>query len=95
MTSASEAPEILLQHHLKKLRLPTVLRDYEKLARQCAADNVDHIRYLVDPEKPCIAVANRVGFCDGSGMSFELATTVYGYTEFSASLVQVRSQDTK
>lgn len=46
MTSASEAPEILLQHHLKKLRLPTVLRDYEKLARQCAADNVDHIRYL-------------------------------------------------
>jgi DNA replication protein DnaC len=46
MTSASDTPEILLQHHLKKLRLPTILRDYEKLARQCAVDNVDHIRYL-------------------------------------------------
>ena len=29
MTAASEAPELLLQHHLKKLRLPTVLREYE------------------------------------------------------------------
>ena len=46
MTAASQAPELLLQHHLKKLRLPTVLRDYEKLARQCAAENVDHVRYL-------------------------------------------------
>ena len=46
MTAASQAPELLLQHHLKKLRLPTVLRDYEKLARQCAAENADHVRYL-------------------------------------------------
>ena len=46
MTAASETPELLLQHHLKKLKLPTVLREYEKLARQCAADNVDHVRYL-------------------------------------------------
>ena len=46
MTAANEAPELLLQHHLKKLRLPTVLREYEKLARQCAAENVDHVRYL-------------------------------------------------
>jgi DNA replication protein DnaC len=46
MTTANEAPDLLLQHHLKKLRLPTVLRDYQKLARQCAADNVDHVRYL-------------------------------------------------
>jgi DNA replication protein DnaC len=48
MTGAAiaEAPEILLRHHLKKLKLPTVLREYEKLARQCAAENVDHVRYL-------------------------------------------------
>ena len=46
MTAASQTPEFLLQHHLKKLRLPTVLREYDKLARQCAADNVDHVRYL-------------------------------------------------
>ena len=49
MTGAAtpEAPEILLRHHLKKLKLPTVLREYEKLARQCAAENVDHVRYLM------------------------------------------------
>ena len=47
MTAAAEAPEILLRHHLKKLKLPTVLREYEKLARQCAAGNVDHVRYLM------------------------------------------------
>ena len=46
MTTANEAPDLLLQHHLKKLRLPTVLRDYQKLARQCAAENVDHVVYL-------------------------------------------------
>ena len=46
MTAASETPELLLQHHLKKLRLPTVLREHEKLARQCATGNVDHVRYL-------------------------------------------------
>jgi DNA replication protein DnaC len=46
MTASTEAPEILLQHHLKKLKLPTVLREYEKIARQCATENVDHVRYL-------------------------------------------------
>ena len=44
--TTTQAPELLLQHHLKKLRLPTVLRDYEKQARQCAVENVAHIRYL-------------------------------------------------
>ena len=42
----ANAPEILLRHHLKKLRLPTVLREHEKLAQQCADENADHIRYL-------------------------------------------------
>lgn len=47
MTAAIDnAPEILLRHHLKKLKLPTVLREHEKIARQCAAENVDHVRYL-------------------------------------------------
>ena len=30
----AEAPRILLEHHLKRLKLPTFLREYEKLARQ-------------------------------------------------------------
>jgi len=44
--AADEAPEILLRHHLKKLKLPTVLREHEKIARQCAAEGMDHVRYL-------------------------------------------------
>jgi len=40
-------PQVLLAHHLKQLKLPTVLREYEKLARECARDGVDHTRYLL------------------------------------------------
>lgn len=41
------APQVLLAHHLKQLKLPTVLREYEKVARECARDGVDHPRYLL------------------------------------------------
>ena len=43
----TDTPQLLLAHHLKALRLPTFLREYDKLARQCAAEDVDHVRYLV------------------------------------------------
>jgi len=43
----SDSPQVLLAHHLKALRLPTFLREYDKLARQCAAEGVDHSRYLL------------------------------------------------
>lgn len=43
----SDAPQLLLTHHLKKLRLPTFLAEHTKLARQCAEDNVDHVSYLL------------------------------------------------
>jgi DNA replication protein DnaC len=43
----SDTPQVLLAHHLKALRLPTILREYDKLARQCAAEGVDHSRYLL------------------------------------------------
>ena len=42
----TDAPEVLLAHHLKTLKLPTFLREYEKLARQCAAEGLDHVRFL-------------------------------------------------
>src|SRR5690554_6290364 len=42
----SDGPEILLAHHLKALKLPTSLREHQKLARQCAAEGMDHVRYL-------------------------------------------------
>ncbi len=43
----SDTSQVLLAHHLKALRLPTFLREYDKLARQCAAEGVDHSRYLL------------------------------------------------
>ena len=42
----AEAPRILLEHHLKRLKLPTFLREHEKLARQCAAEGLDHVQFL-------------------------------------------------
>ena len=43
----SDAPQLLLAHHLKTLKLPTFLREHDKLARQCAAEGVDHTAYLL------------------------------------------------
>jgi len=43
----SETPQILLAHHLKKLKLPTFLREYDKIARLCASEGTDHVRYLL------------------------------------------------
>ena len=42
-----DTPQVLLEHHLKALRLPTILREYDKVARQCAAEKVDFPRYLL------------------------------------------------
>ena len=48
MSAATLAtPQVLLAHHLKQLRLPTMLREYDKVARACASEGVDHPRYLL------------------------------------------------
>ena len=38
---------LLLEHHLKELKLPTFLREYGKMAAQCAAEGVDHSQCLL------------------------------------------------
>ena len=35
-----------MAHHLKTLKLPTVLREFDKVARQCAAEGLDHVQFL-------------------------------------------------
>jgi len=47
MEKGQARPQVLLAHHLKALRLPTFLREYEKIAGECARDGVDHPRYLL------------------------------------------------
>ena len=43
----SENAQLLLSHHLKALKLPTFLREYDRQARLCAAEGVDYPRYLL------------------------------------------------
>lgn len=43
---STDVPEILLSYYLKTLKLPTFQREYQKLARQCATEDVDHVGYL-------------------------------------------------
>ena len=45
--TTNNTPQLLLTHHLKSLRLPTFLREYDKVAKLCAAEGVDHTRYLL------------------------------------------------
>ena len=43
----SNRSTLLLEHHLKELKLPTFLREYRKLAAHCAQEGTDHLDYLL------------------------------------------------
>jgi hypothetical protein len=60
----TDTPQLLLAHHLKALKLPTFLREYDKLARQCAAEGLDHIRFLLRCWR--LATRNDCFACSGS-----------------------------
>src|SRR5512147_3337581 len=45
MTTAQ--PAMLLEHYLKQLKLPTVLREYARLAAACTQDRSDYASYLL------------------------------------------------
>ena len=38
---------VLLKHHLKALKLPTMHAECEKVASRCARENVDHLGFLL------------------------------------------------
>ncbi len=46
MSTATKST-VLLKHHLKALRLPTMQSESERIATRCAAENVDHLGYLL------------------------------------------------
>ncbi len=60
-THTTDTPQVLLEHRLKELRLPTILREYgvpgdrysslgweyDRVARQCAVEQVNYPRYLL------------------------------------------------
>lgn len=47
MKKTETTSTVLLKHHLKALRLPTILSECEKVAHRCATENVDHLGYLL------------------------------------------------
>lgn len=47
MSKTETKSTVLLGHHLKTLKLPTMLSECEKVARRCAAENIDHLAFLL------------------------------------------------
>ncbi len=45
--TTADTPQVLLEHQLKALRLPTMLREYDKLARACAQEKSTFPQYLL------------------------------------------------
>ena len=43
----SDTPQVLLEHHLKALKLPTFLGEYDRVSRQAASDGIDHPGFLL------------------------------------------------
>jgi len=44
---SDQAATVLLEHHLKALRLPTMLREYIPVAAACTTDKADYATYLL------------------------------------------------
>ena len=47
MSKAETRSTVLLKHHLKALKLPTMTAECEKVAARCAKENVDHLGFLL------------------------------------------------
>jgi DNA replication protein DnaC len=47
MTKTETKSTVLLKHHLKQLKLPTMQGECDKVAQRCAAENVDHLGFLL------------------------------------------------
>jgi hypothetical protein len=58
----SDTPQVLLAYHLKALKLPTFLREYDKVARQCAAEGVDYPRFGLASRRNLLSAAGGIGW---------------------------------
>ena len=47
MKSIETKSTVLLKHHLKALRMPTMRGECEKVAQRCSQENVDHLGFLL------------------------------------------------
>ena len=51
---------VLLSHHLKALKLPTMTAECQKVAVRCAKENVDHLGFLLSCANWNCSTANGV-----------------------------------
>jgi hypothetical protein len=56
-----EKPSLLLKSNLKALRLPTMVGEHEKLAREAAAAGHGHEEYLLRPTELEVAARTKKG----------------------------------
>jgi DNA replication protein DnaC len=47
MNKTETKSTVLLKHHIKQLKLPTMQGECEKVAQRCATENVDHLAFLL------------------------------------------------
>lgn len=47
MNKTETKSAVLLKHHLQQLKLPTIRGECEKVSLRCAAENVDHLAFLL------------------------------------------------
>ena len=47
MSQCETKSAVLLKHHLKMLKLPTMWGECERVAQRCARENTDHLGYLL------------------------------------------------
>lgn len=47
MAKTETKSTVLLKHHLKSLKLPTIHQECEKVGQRCAEENVDHLGFLL------------------------------------------------
>ena len=47
MSKTETKSTVLLKHHLKQLRLPTMHAECKKIAARAASDNLDHLAFLL------------------------------------------------
>src|SRR3982751_512921 len=75
-----DAPQVLLDHHLKTLRLPTFLREYDKVAQQCAAEGLDFPRYLLRlSELELLDCERRATECRTRQVKFDVVKSLDGF----------------
>ena len=44
---AAHTTTVLLEHYLRQLKLPTMLREFRSIAAHCAEEGCDHIAFLL------------------------------------------------